>query len=53
MGRNAVSHLDFSKKGFQTSLYVTSEKICPVMVVNYLTIIRCQGMVEMTQRALR
>lgn len=53
MGRSVFNHLGFTKKGFQTSLCVKSQKIFPVVMINYLNIIRCQNIVEMTQGTLR
>lgn len=41
--------MGFTEEG----LCVKSQKIFPIAVVNYLTIIRCQDMVEMTQKTLK
>lgn len=53
MVRSEFNHLDFTEECFQTSVCVKSQKIFPVVVVNYLAIIRCQNVVEMTERTLR
>ena len=53
MVRSEFKHLGFTEEGFPTSLCVKSPKIFPVKVVNYLTIIRCQNVVETAQRTLR
>lgn len=53
MVRSEFNHLDFIEECFQTSVCVKSQKIFPVVVVNYLAIIRCQNVVETTERTLR
>lgn len=53
MVRRVFNLLGFTEEGFQTSLCVKSQKIFSVVVINYLTIIRCQNVVETKQRTLR
>lgn len=47
------NHLDFTEECFQTSLHVKSQKIFPVEVVNYLAIIICLNVVEMTEKNIK
>lgn len=53
MVRSEFNHLDFIEESFQASLCVKSQKIFPVVVVNYLAIIRYQKVVETKERTLR
>lgn len=49
MVRSEFNHLGFTEEG----LCVKSQKTFPIAVVNYLTIIRCQDVVEMTQKTFK